>query len=88
MTRSAFETITMSEGTSSKVCELTPSGIIPIKLIWSPPIFLTIFVIGETDVTTFNFLERASGASDALAAVVSTSLARGFVCFISPSLAM
>lgn len=47
------------------------------------PNVLTIFVIGETDVMTFNFLERATGASEALAAVMSTSLARNlYVLFL------
>jgi hypothetical protein len=44
----------ISDGTNSNVCEFNPSGTRPIKLILSPPIFWTIFVIGVTEVTTFS----------------------------------
>jgi hypothetical protein len=55
MTRSAPLTLATSEGTSSNVCELMPSGTNPVKSILFPPMFLIMLVKGETDVTTFNF---------------------------------
>src|SRR5215203_3803204 len=55
MTRSAPLTLATSEGTSSNVCELTPSGTNPVKSILFPPMFLIMLVKGETDVTTFSF---------------------------------
>jgi hypothetical protein len=54
ITRSASLIFIVSEGISSKVWEFTPSGTNPTKLILSPPIFCTIFVIGATEVTTFS----------------------------------
>jgi hypothetical protein len=45
-----------SEGTSSNVCELTPSGTSPDRTILSPPIFLTILVIGDTYVIIFSLV--------------------------------
>src|SRR5688572_17781535 len=54
MTRFALLTLITSEGTSSNVCELTPSGTSPMRSILSPPTFLTRLVMGDTDVTTFN----------------------------------
>lgn len=54
--RSASLNFIISEGISSNVWEFTPSGTKPTKLILSPPIFWTIFVMGATEVATFSFL--------------------------------
>ncbi len=59
ITRSALLNFTISDGTGSKVCEFTPSGTNPVRFILSPAIFLTILVIGDTDVMTFNVLLAA-----------------------------
>ena len=59
ITRSALLNFTISDGTGSKVCEFTPSGTEPVRFILSPAIFLTILVIGDTDVMTFNVLLAA-----------------------------
>src|SRR4030095_3322631 len=60
MTISALLILITSEGTSSNVCELTPSGTSPVKSILLPPTFLIIFVMGETDVTILSFLVEVS----------------------------
>src|SRR5437763_745987 len=56
MKMSAFDRLTAFAGLGSNVWESTPSGMIPSRSMRSPPTFRTMFVSGETVVTTFNFL--------------------------------
>ena len=51
-----------SDGAGSKVWLFVPSGTMPVTATWSPATFCTMFVIGETVVTTCR--RPSSAASD------------------------
>src|SRR5215469_15068149 len=88
--RSAWDRSLASEGIGSKVCESMPSGMVPVSLILSPPMFSTMLVIGATVVTTFSFFAAAgaagvssrrpqAGRKSAAASAKHTKLFRGFI---------
>src|SRR5215208_7065419 len=53
-TTSASAITAASEGAGSNVWLFVPSGTIPVTQTWSPPMFCTLFVIGDTVVTALS----------------------------------
>ena len=72
-TRSASASTAATDGAGSKVCELTPSGTTPRRLIRAPPTLSTMLVMGETVATTLS----ASGAGVPSVAVPAPPVAAG-----------